>query len=69
MKISQYNWNWWFVINSLLVVVAMIMTLAAGDCKTQAETDYTYNVAAILWIVITISMIPCLYIGMRQSED
>lgn len=69
MKISQYNWNWWFVINLLLVIAAVIITLTAGDCKTQAETYYAYKVAAILWIVTTISMIPCLYIGMKPSED
>lgn len=68
MKISQHNWNWWFVLSCIGVVIAMLLTFIAADQPTKELIDEMYVQAAIVWIISGCSMLPCLYIGTKPSE-
>ena len=62
MKISQYNWSWWFVSSLLVILIGMMIAMV-----TQKESELV--VANSIMIVGLISMIPCLYIGCKPSEN
>jgi hypothetical protein len=62
MKISQYNWSWWFVLSLLVILIGMMITMVA-----QKESELA--VASGIMIVGLISMIPCLYIGCKPTEN
>ena len=48
MKISYYNWSWWFILTILTIFIGMF-------------------IANIIIVVGLISLIPCLYIGMKSE--
>lgn len=58
MKLSQYNWNWWFVLNIIGIVVGFMFGVAGKD-----------TAANVVMIIMLISFIPCLYVGMRPIEE
>ena len=60
-RMSQYNWNWWFIINLIGIVIGMSIALVAKD------TDELW-LADIILIITVISFIPCLYVGMKPEE-
>lgn len=60
-KISQYNWNWWFVLNLIGIFIGLLMAMVA---KTP---DDLWLANAVLFISI-LFFIPCLYIGMKPEE-
>jgi len=62
MKISQYNWSWWFVSSLLVILIGMMIAMV-----TQKESELV--VANGIMIVGLISMIPCLYIGCKPTEN
>jgi len=62
MKISQYNWSWWFVSSLLVILIGMMIAMV-----TQKESELV--VANSIMIVGLISMIPCLYIGCKPTEN
>jgi ABC-type proline/glycine betaine transport system permease subunit len=62
MKISQYNWNWWFVSTLLVILVGLMIGMVAIK-------DEDKNLSTIILIVGMISMIPCLYIGCKPTKD
>ena len=57
MKISQYNWNWWFVMNIICFITGFMFGVGGYD--------YAAN---IILIVCLVSFIPCLYIGLKPEE-
>jgi len=61
-KISQYNWNWWFASSSLVILIGMMIGMVA-----QKESELA--VASGIMIVGLVSLIPCLYIGCKPSEN
>ncbi len=62
MKMSQYNWSWWFVLTLILMVVGM---LVAMEAKTNEE-----NICAnVIMSISLVSMLPCLYVGMKPSKN
>jgi len=61
-KISQYNWNWWFASSSLVILIGMMIGMVA-----QKESEL--NIASGTMIVGLVSLIPCLYIGCKPSEN
>ncbi len=62
MKISQYNWNWWFVLSLLTILIGTMIGMVA---KTQKDE----MVSTIILIVGSVSILPCLYIGCKPSEN
>jgi hypothetical protein len=62
MKISQYNWSWWFVSSLLVILIGMMIAMVA---KSEQEE----NVSSIFLVVGLISMIPCLYVGSKPTEN
>ena len=60
-KISQYNWNWWFIVNLIGIFIGMMIAMTA---KT---TDDLW-LADIVLIITFLSFIPCLYIGMKTEK-
>jgi len=61
MKMSQYNWSWWFVLTVITLVVGMLIAMVA-------KTEFEMILSNIILIVSLISFIPCLYIGMKPNE-
>ena len=61
MKISQYNWSWWFVSTIIVILIGLMVGMVA-----QKENEMI--VADTIMIVGLISLIPCLYIGCKPSE-
>ena len=60
-RMSQYNWNWWFIINLIGIVIGMSIALVA-------KTIDDLWLADIILIITAISFIPCLYVGMKPEE-
>ena len=62
MKISQYNWSWWFVLSLLTILIGMMIGMVAKAEKEQL-------VASVIMIVGVVSMLPCLYVGCKPTEN
>ncbi len=62
MKISQYNWNCWFILTSLVILIGMMIAMVAN-------TEHDKNVSCIIMILGIVSIIPCLYIGCKPRKD
>jgi uncharacterized membrane protein YhaH (DUF805 family) len=62
MKMSQYNWNWWFMLTLLVTLIGAMVGMVA---KNQSEV----LVSNIFMIVGLISFIPCLYIGNKPTKN
>jgi hypothetical protein len=60
-RMSDYNWNWWFIVNLIGIVIGMSIALVAKS------TDDLW-LADIILIITVISFIPCLYVGMKPEE-
>jgi hypothetical protein len=68
MKISQYNWNWWFVLTCISICCTIIASLIVSD--VPKEQVASLNMFIIISSVIElISLLPCLYIGMKPQEE
>jgi len=55
---SQYNWNWWFVLSVIGLLVGM-MGIMVGE--------HIFSTRIV--VVSSISSIGCLYVGMKPEED
>ncbi len=62
MKISQYNWNWWFVL-TLIIITSGFNVVMVG------ETENELIIGNIIVTIGFVSLIPCLYVGMKPSND
>jgi len=62
MKISQYNWSWWFVSTIIILTIGLMIGMVA---KQENEMI----VANTMMIVGLISLIPCLYVGCKPTEN
>ena len=60
-RMSDYNWNWWFVLNLIGIVIGMLIAMTA---KT---TDQMW-LANVVLVITSLSFIICLYIGMKPEE-
>ena len=58
MKNSQYNWNWWFVLSILFLLISMVFSAALHG---GSFTNITLIVAAV-------NLIICLYVGLKPEE-
>lgn len=65
MKISQYNWNWWFVMTCILLCIGLIMSLCSSETPELSDD----HIAMVILIISSISLLPCLYIGMKPNEN
>jgi len=61
MKMSDYTWNWWFVLN----IIALLIGLMVGMIGNQAEV----KIADTIIVCSMVSLIPCLYIGMKPEKS
>lgn len=61
MKNSQYNWNWWFVLSILFLIISMVFS----------TTLHGGTFINITLIVAALNLIICLYVGLKpeQHED
>lgn len=57
MKISQYNWNWWFVLTMLVISFGIVLCLCDDP------------IGDILSVIGIISLLPCLYIGLKERDE
>ena len=62
MKISQHNWGVWFVSTLLVILIGMMIAMVA-------QTEKELIVSNIILIVGMISMVPCLFVGTKPSEN
>ncbi len=62
MKISQYNWNWWFVLTIIILTIGLMIGMVA---KTTNEKI----IADVIMVVGLVSLLPCLYIGCKPIEN
>ena len=58
MKNSQYNWNWWFVLSILFLIISMVFSTALHG---GSFTNITLIVAAV-------NLLICLYVGLRPEQ-
>ena len=58
MKNSQYNWNWWFVLSILFLLISMVFSTALHG---GSFTNITLIVAAV-------NLIICLYVGLKPEQ-
>lgn len=64
MKISQYNWNCWFLTNIILLCIVMV----SGMCITDAvpgDVNMLKHISIYGSVILFFSLIPCLYIGCK----
>ena len=62
MKMNQYNWSWWFVLTSIILVVGLFIGMVAKTTEQIILADIILGVAVV-------SMVPCLYVGMKPRND
>lgn len=58
MKNSQYNWNWWFILSILFLLISMVFSAALHG---GSFTNITLIVAAL-------NLLICLYVGLKPEE-
>ena len=61
MKMSDYTWSWWFVLN----IIALIIGLLIGMVGNESEM----GIANAIIICTMVSFVPCLYIGMKPEKS
>lgn len=57
MKISQYNWNWWFFMTCLIIVFGVMLSMTPE-----------VKIGAILIVIGFVSLLPCLYVGLKPID-
>jgi hypothetical protein len=62
MKMSQYNWNWWFMSTILVMLIGAMINMGA---KNQYEV-LTSNIVMVIGLI---SFIPCLYVGNKPTKN
>lgn len=67
MKISQYNWNWWFVLTCISICCTLIASLIVTDVPKE-QVDNLNLFIIISSVIELISLLPCLYIGMKEHD-
>lgn len=55
---SQYNWNWWFFLSLIGLIMGMV-GIMGGE----------YILSTRILVVSSVSSVGCLYIGMKPIED
>jgi len=65
MNIKQYNWNWWFVLSTISFILLVDFS---GFLPVKLTTTQD-SILTICWIVWVLQVLPCLYIGMKPSEE
>jgi len=59
---SSYNWGWWFVLTTIILVVGMLVAMVAN---TPDEKECANQIL----IIGMVSLIPCLYVGMKPTKE
>lgn len=59
---KQYNWSWWFVLTTITLVAGMLVAMVA---TTDTERWYANGILSISLV----SLIPCLYVGMKPTKE
>jgi hypothetical protein len=58
---SSYNWSWWFVLNLVGIAIGMLLAMVAKDTNDIWLSN-------LVMCITTLSLIPCLYIGMKPGK-
>jgi hypothetical protein len=58
MKISSYNWNWWFISTILFILIGILISVTE---KEEFLSDILIGLGFV-------SLIPCLYIGLKPLK-
>lgn len=66
-KISQYDWNWWFILNLILLFVIICLSFTTPVTKTDIEFKSIF--IPISSVIFVISILPCLYIGCKPCNQ
>jgi hypothetical protein len=71
MKISDYNWMWWFILSCLLLVVCFIMQMTAHDTMHQMqdierESIGYYSKLGLYFSIL--NLLVCLYLGCKPKK-
>jgi uncharacterized membrane protein YhaH (DUF805 family) len=61
MKMSDYNWNWWFVLTIIVLFCGLLVAMVGNN---QSEIEVGNNII----IISIISLVPCLYIGCKPEK-
>jgi hypothetical protein len=67
MKISQYDWNWWFVLTCISICCTIIASLIVSTAPKEDVANLELFII-ISSVIELISLLPCLYIGMKPQE-
>jgi hypothetical protein len=59
---SSYNWGWWFVLTTIFLTSGMLVAMVA---TTITEIWYANGIL----IIGMVSLIPCLYVGMKPTKE
>jgi hypothetical protein len=62
MKMSDYNWNWWFVLNIIALTIGLMVGMIAKNVNEVMVSNIILGCAMV-------SFIPCMYIGCKPSKD
>ena len=65
MKMTQYNWNWWFVLSTIGFIVLVNLS---GFLPIQLPEENEISLT-IFWIIWFLQFLVCMYIGMKPSDD
>ena len=58
MKISQHNWNWWFIITIIMLI----------GCFQSVMVGYDSPTITALSVISFISLLACLYVGTKPAN-
>ena len=62
MKMNQYKWSWWFMLSIIGLMVGMFVYMVAKSDQEKFWSD-------VITIASVVSFVPCLYVGMKPTED
>jgi len=60
-NISEYNWNWWFILTLLTGVIGVTLQLAPQNKIQLLISNW-------MLMMFIISILPCLYIGLKKPN-
>ena len=65
MKMTQYNWNWWFVLSTIGFIVLVDLS---GFLPIQLPKNVEMYIT-ISWFLWIIQFLVCMYKGLKPSDD
>jgi hypothetical protein len=60
-NISEYNWNWWFVLTVLIGSIGVVMQMSPANDTQQIIANWMVGISVV-------SILPCIYVGMKPLK-